>query len=138
MEHGHLFFKWDWRYRCFIASGVADGLPALLALAARQAAARQEALERERELDERLDAVGLRRCNVEFGPEITAWLHTGVRGGALFSNSQLASMLFCSGMAMWESVHLFCGRQLWLGIRQLACTWPVAPAPSLDPTGRRH
>ncbi|KAL4428808.1 hypothetical protein ABPG77_005246 [Micractinium sp. CCAP 211/92] len=76
-EHGHLFFKRDWRYRCFIASGVADGLPALLALAARQAAARQEALERERELDERLDAVGLRRCNVEFGPEITAWLHTG-------------------------------------------------------------
>lgn len=31
------FFKGDWRYKCFIESGVADGLDALLPTARRQA-----------------------------------------------------------------------------------------------------
>lgn len=74
---GHLFFKRTWQYRCFIASGVADGLPALLAVAARQAAARQEAMERERELDERLEAVGLGRSEV-VSCAVTSWLQRGV------------------------------------------------------------
>ncbi|KAL4451576.1 hypothetical protein ABPG75_007238 [Micractinium tetrahymenae] len=75
-ESGHLFFKQSWQYRSFISSGVADGLHALLAVAARQAGARQEAMERERELDERLEAVGLSRSAL-VSMTATTWLQTG-------------------------------------------------------------
>ena len=50
---GLQFFKRDWRYRCFITSGEADGLEALLGTARRQRAEREAEGERHRELAER-------------------------------------------------------------------------------------
>ena len=47
------FFKRDWRYQCFVWSGEADGLEALLGTSRRQLATRQAEGERHRELAER-------------------------------------------------------------------------------------
>lgn len=52
-EEGLLAFKRDWRYRCFISSGLAEEVEALLAVAWRQHHARLDQGERMQELAER-------------------------------------------------------------------------------------